>query len=104
MSQNWVAIDTSLAPQRGGLQIPESVMMASTRFADLVFPETQTATGIIEAIYGIGPRPGVIHLAAGDWLIDSEVTIPINVHLEIERGALLTKSGSGAITINGSFA
>lgn len=62
-----------------------------------------TQATIEAAITAIGGVQADLLLRPGSWNISSALTIPTNVNLIVRRGALLTKSATGTITINGVF-
>ncbi|MGB8991937.1 MAG: right-handed parallel beta-helix repeat-containing protein [Desulfobaccales bacterium] len=55
------------------------------------------------AVAVIGTTPAVLRLPAGAWDISSDVSIPANVALKPERGAILSRTGGAHLTINGPF-
>lgn len=68
-----------------------------------VFPTANTSAAIAAAVSSLSGAKGSVHLIKGAWAISSAVTVPATVQLILEQGALLTRSGSGALTINGGF-
>lgn len=60
------------------------------------------AMAAIEADLGSGARYGLL-IKRGTWTINANVTIPSNVHLIIENGAVLSVATSTTLTINGQF-
>lgn len=54
------------------------------------------------AVIGVNERS--LHLGPGTWTIDADLSIPANVTLKPERGAVLTRAtGSTHLTVNGPF-
>ncbi|MFH2076166.1 MAG: hypothetical protein ABIJ57_12610 [Pseudomonadota bacterium] len=59
---------------------------------------------ITSALTAIGTSNKVtLVLAPGTWTIATALTIPANITLKVPGGAILTKSGSGTMAINGPF-
>lgn len=69
-----------------------------------VFPSTFTAAGILAAVNAIGTDSKTLHLLPGAWTLDQDVTIPANVHLIVEHGALLTVTAGRTFRAQGSVA
>jgi hypothetical protein len=67
------------------------------------FPDHTDAGSINDEISNIGGGEGTIHLLPGTWTIDAAVSVPDNITLLVERGAVLVKSGSGSMVIAGPF-
>ena len=55
------------------------------------------------AITAMGATPGILRVPAGTWSISSNLTVPANVTLHVERGAILSVANSVTLTINGPF-
>lgn len=66
-------------------------------------PSTMDSAGILAEVVALNGAKGTITLGTGTWRIDLATTIPANARLVVEQGAMLTKSGSGTLTINGPF-
>lgn len=66
-------------------------------------PSTMDSAGILADVVALNGAKGTITLGIGTWLIDLATVIPANARLVVEQGAMLTKSGSGTLTINGPF-
>ena len=60
-------------------------------------------TTIQDAISAIGSTNVLLHLPAGTHNITANLTIPANVSLQLERGALLSVATARTLTINGSL-
>lgn len=56
-----------------------------------------------DAITGIGPASVMLHLPAGTHSIAANLTIPVNVTLKPERGAMLSVADTKTLTVNGGF-
>ena len=59
-------------------------------------------TAIKQAISQISGKGGVLHFPSGTWTINAHLTIPGNITVKIDRGALITvgvKAGTGKISI-----
>lgn len=66
-------------------------------------PSTMDSAGILAEVVALNGAKGTITLGTGTWRIDLATTIPANARLVVEQGAMLTKYGSGTLTINGPF-
>jgi hypothetical protein len=53
------------------------------------------------ALAAIGSSPALLRVPQGTWSIAGNLTIPANVSLRVERGAILSLSNKAALTING---
>lgn len=62
-----------------------------------------TQTAISAAISAIGSDNRTLYLCPGTWSITSDLTIPANITLKPERGAILSIATTKTLTINGSF-
>lgn len=89
-------LKTGLLPSSGSTVTPSDITGSS-------YPAGTTAASISAAVANIGSARRTLHLSPGVWTVDAAVTIPANVHLEVDAGAVLTKSGAGTLAINGSF-
>lgn len=58
---------------------------------------------INEAINAMGPSVKTLMLAGGTWAINNSVTIPSNINLKFEHGAVLNIASGKTITINGNI-
>ncbi|HBG26924.1 MAG: hypothetical protein A2Y10_10595 [Planctomycetes bacterium GWF2_41_51] len=58
---------------------------------------------ITGALNAAGPSEKTIFLAAGMWYITHSITIPSNITLKFEHGAILKISGGRTLTINGNI-
>lgn len=66
--------------------------------------DSYTSASIQTAISSVGTTNTVgLILQPGIWTISTATTIPSNITLIVPPGAILTKSGSGTLTINGPF-
>lgn len=66
-------------------------------------PSTMDSAGILAEVVALNGAKGTITLGTGTWRIDLATVTPTNVRLVPEQGAMLTKYGSGTLTINGPF-
>lgn len=62
-----------------------------------------TQATIEAAITAIAGASRTLLLRPGSWNISSALSIPANINLKVERGALLTKSATGTITSSGTL-
>jgi hypothetical protein len=62
-----------------------------------------TEATIIAAIGSIGTLPRTLYLEPGTWAIGNDLTIPSNVVLCPDNGAILTVATAKTLTINGPF-
>lgn len=60
-------------------------------------------TTVQDAITAIGSNGVSLHIPAGTHNIGANLTIPVNVTLKPERGAILTMATTKTLTINGGF-
>ncbi len=60
-----------------------------------------TVADLRGAISAIGAEEKTLHFLPGHWRIDSDLTIPANLTLRIERGAVLSITRGATLTING---
>lgn len=56
-----------------------------------------------EAIAAIGSNPAILRIPTGTYAISSDLTIPTNITLKMERGAILSIAAAKTITINGGL-
>ena len=56
---------------------------------------------IQSAITAIGTSPSILRVPAGVWNIADNLTIPANISLQVERGAILAVADGKILTING---
>jgi len=55
------------------------------------------------ALAAIGSSPALLLVPQGTWSIAGNLTIPANVSLRVEQGAILSLSNNAALTINGKL-
>jgi len=60
-------------------------------------------TTLAEALAFIGSSEYTLHLGPGTWPVDDDLTIPANVDLQLERGAVLSIADAKVLTINSSL-
>lgn len=60
-------------------------------------------TTLQSAVTGIGGNQAMLRIPAGTWSINANFTIPANVTLKPEQGAILSIATGVTLTINGSF-
>jgi hypothetical protein len=58
-------------------------------------------TGVQDAISRIGSANLTLHIPAGTYSIAANFTVPTNVHLKLEKGALFAIAAGVTLTING---
>ena len=63
----------------------------------------QTSATLTLALAAIGSDQATLKLLPGTWVISSDITIPTNVTLKPERGAILSVTTTKTLTINGSL-
>jgi hypothetical protein len=56
-----------------------------------------------DAITAIGSTPAILRMAAGTYNIAADFTIPANITLKLERGAIFVIATGKTLTINGGF-
>lgn len=62
-----------------------------------------TKVAIDAALATIGPAHRTLYLAPATWLIHDDLTIPDNVNLKLERGAILSIDDTKTLTIKGTI-
>ena len=60
-------------------------------------------TDLPTAVSAASTTPTTISLGAGNWPITAAVTIPNNVNLRVDRGAILSIANGATLTINGGL-
>ncbi|HEY3357550.1 MAG TPA: hypothetical protein VGQ83_30140 [Polyangia bacterium] len=56
-----------------------------------------------EAVKAIGAREATLHLPPGTWAVPASCTVPPNVDLDLERGAVLAVGAGATLTIDGGL-
>lgn len=62
-----------------------------------------TQAAIVAAITAIGSTNATLRLLPGTWSITSDITIPSNITLKPERGAILSIATTKTLTVNGDI-
>lgn len=62
-----------------------------------------SGTTLQDAVTAIGSNKAMLRIPAGTWSIGANFTIPANVTVKPERGAILSIADAKILTINGSF-
>jgi len=57
----------------------------------------------LAAAIAANPNGGILYVSHGSWLITSDLTIPANITLKLERGAIFSIADGMTLTINGSL-
>jgi hypothetical protein len=58
-------------------------------------------TAFVAAIAAIGGEEANLYLGADDYSLDDDLTIPANVNIEFEKGAIITIASAKTLTISG---
>ncbi len=72
-------------------------------YSALDYGSTLDSTTINSAISSLGAEICMLLLTQGNWSIDSNITVPDNIELVIQQGAILTVSYGATLTINGAL-
>lgn len=64
---------------------------------------TPSLSGLQAAVRSIGVRNHTLRLPVGTWPITDDFTVPVNITLKPERGAILSIATGKTLTINGAY-
>jgi hypothetical protein len=85
--------------EKAGVWSPSGINQRFT--GSHVYPSAFTSAAVATAVSSIGSDQKTLHLLPGTWAFNSAVTVPANVHLFVEPGALISKSGGSTLRVDG---
>jgi len=91
----------TIAEAAGGILWTFSPSSAGVLYSSVVYGGSQTI--LQAAITAVGGSEATLYLAPANWLIVSDMSIPANITLKPERGAILAITTTKTLTINGTL-
>jgi hypothetical protein len=85
----------------GGIPWTFNPASAGVLYSSVVYGGTQAI--LQAAITAVGSSEATLYLAPAKWLITSDLIIPANITLKLERGALFAVTTGNTVTFNGGL-